>query len=197
MIEKFTYFDNEEVLLDHMIEDFGDTVSLVGDYELIEELFMSLLLDYGYEIDMLEIDRCTYDREYMLQIDNEKCSFSVEKAYVKNIDRYITTSGAIYVNDEVNSKCIRDMQDNDSVKPIIIPFTFDFDLYQLISEEENEQDNYKDDGELKSCFDFDDDNCGFTYCQCLDGNKTRFTYKGKKPLTKDMAWEIIKSHLDF
>lgn len=114
-------YDNVEQLVSdmfHTLEADDDMVSVVADKDLTVEIMQEL---FTYENIVLEYCDITvkedYDREYFCSLsydyDTEGYYFCIEPAYNDEKGKYLGTNGYILFHEDVNSKALTDMQNNE------------------------------------------------------------------------------------
>lgn len=116
-------FDTIEDLVSHMFEysdNEDNLVSVVADKEMSVEI-MKELLNYENVI----LNRCNidfdeeYDREYIVSllddVDSDNWYVNVEKSYIPDNDKYVSTDGYVLFHEDVNSKAMVDMQNNETI----------------------------------------------------------------------------------
>ncbi len=114
-------FENIEDLVSHMFEnlDGDDPVSVVADKNLAVAV-MKELLDYEDVIlDLAEVDD-NYDKEYLVSLyddtDTNYWHVSIEQIYNYEKDNYFSTDGYVLFHEDVNSKALVDMQNNEFIE---------------------------------------------------------------------------------
>lgn len=114
-------FENIEDLVAHMFEklDSDNTVSVVADKDLVVAI-MQELLDYENVIlSLAEVDT-DYDREYIVSLyddtDTDYWYVSIEQIYDYEKDKYLGNDGYILFHEDVNSKALVDMKNNEFIK---------------------------------------------------------------------------------
>lgn len=114
-------FDNIEDLVSHMFDNLDDEdilVSVIANKEMTVEIMHELLNYENVILESCEIDFDEeYDREYAVlllnDIESDKWYVNVEKSYLSEKEKYLSTGGYVLFHEDVNSKAIIDMQNND------------------------------------------------------------------------------------
>ncbi len=111
-------FESIEDLVAQMFEnlDGEDPVSVVADKDLAISI-MQELLDYENVIlSLAEIDT-DYDREYIVSLyddtDTDYWYVNIEQIYNYEKDKYFGTDGYVLFHEDVNSKALLDMKNNE------------------------------------------------------------------------------------
>lgn len=114
-------YDNVEQLVTdmfHTVEVDEDIVSVVADKDLTVEIMQEL---FTYENIYLEycdiIVKEDYDREYFCSLsydyDTEGYYFCIEPAYNSEKGKYLEMNGYVLFHEDVNSKALTDIQNNE------------------------------------------------------------------------------------
>lgn len=135
-------YDLIPIILERLEEEYY--VSVVADFETIWNIAEELYDDFGFEYNLIDVDRLEYDREYYLSI-SEDFKMCIERAYCDDKDRYLASSGIVYISENVSSKYITDCRSNvfiDDFTPII--FRYEYEEVEEL-EEDNECNPDEDD----------------------------------------------------
>lgn len=114
-------FKNVDELVAHMFENLdSDPVSVVADKDLAVAV-MKELLDYDDVIlSFANIDIHDYDKEYLVSlyddVDTDYLYVSIEQAYNYGKGKYFGTDGYVLFHENVNSKALVDMQNNENIE---------------------------------------------------------------------------------
>lgn len=115
-------FDNIEELVAYMFEKLGadESVSVVADKDLSLSIVKELL-DYNDVIlKYANVDDYEYDREYIVtlhdDIDSDSWDVSIEPIYNYEKKMYLGTDGYVLFHEDVNSKAMIDMQNNENIE---------------------------------------------------------------------------------
>lgn len=147
-------FEDIEELVDYMFENCEEqTVSVVANKDMVIEITKELLNYENTGVDICELDNDEeYDREYAVMLykesDTDKWTFGVEKIYLEDQDKYISTGDYVLFYEDVNSKAMIDMQNNEYM-PINDHDWFTVGIDEL-------EDTDEDDGDLDDDTDEDD-----------------------------------------
>lgn len=112
-------FENVEDLVDYMFENCEEqTVSVIANKEIVTDILKELLCYEDTQIDICELDTDEeYDREYAVvlykETDIDKWTFGVEKIYLEDQNKYISTGDYVLFHEDVNSKALIDAQNNE------------------------------------------------------------------------------------
>lgn len=187
---KMEFYEDAYGMLDELYDVLNKNgqVAVIGEDETIKDLAMYFTDIEEFDIALADIDSFSYDREYIMTIDDEEGTLYIEKAYNENHGTYIGVDGVIFVQDTVNSKFIVDVKNHDLVEAEFRLFTFDY--------EEIEEDDAGMDEDPQTCFEWDPDHRGFFYCECLGDTKRQFAYRGSSRLTDEAAQAIIKYRMN-
>lgn len=115
------YDDVEQLVADmfQTIEADEDVISVVADKDLVLEILQEMLTYEDVTVDYCNIDDFTYDneKEYFISLhydeDNEYWHICVEHAYNDDRDKYIGMGGYVLFHEDVNSKALIDIQNNE------------------------------------------------------------------------------------
>ncbi len=115
-------FEHVEELAAYMFEkiDGDDPVSVVVDKDLAVDV-MKELLDYNNVIlNFANVDIYDYDKEYIVSLyddtDTDYWHVSIEQLYNYEKEMYFGTDGYILFHEDVNSKALVDMLNNENVE---------------------------------------------------------------------------------
>lgn len=137
-------FDNIEDLVAYMFENSDNEdnlVSVIANKEMIVEI-MNELLDYKNVIlNSCDIDdNCDYNKEYIISlfddVDSDHWYVNVEKSYSTKTGRYLAIGGYVLFHEDVNSKAMIDMQNNE-LSPLIKHDLFVIDKETLDDESDD------------------------------------------------------------
>lgn len=151
-------FEDIEELVDYMFENCEEqTVSVVANKDITTDILKELLCYEDTEIDVCELDNNDeYDREYAVVLckdpDIDKWTFGVEKAYLEDRNKYLSTGDYVLFNEDVNSKALIDAQNNE-----YLPLG-EHDWFTVGEEELEDDDEDGEDVEEDSDDDEDDTN---------------------------------------
>ncbi len=113
-------FEDIEHLVSYMFEKLeGDEpVSVVADKNFAVEVMQELLTYNNTILNMCEIEASNeYDREYLVSLynttDEGYWNINVEKIYSYEKEKYFSIGGYVLFHEDVNSKALIDMQNND------------------------------------------------------------------------------------
>lgn len=114
-------FNTIEDLVSHMFEctdNEDNLVSVVADKEMSVEIMKELLNYENVILNSCNIDfNEEYDREYIVSllddVDSDNWYVNVEKSYIPDNDKYVSTDGYVLFHEDVNSKAMVDMQNNE------------------------------------------------------------------------------------
>ena len=122
MSDKFVFNDVEE-LVSYMFDKVNtdDPVTVAADKDLTIDVLSELLTYKDVALELAEIDTFEYDREYYVTLlydeDVDNCwRVSVEKAYNDVRNEYFGTYGYILFHEDINSKILVDIQNNENVE---------------------------------------------------------------------------------
>ncbi len=112
-------FENVEDLVSHMFEklDGDKPASVVADKNLAIAIVQELL-DYDDVIlNFANVDTYDYDKEYLVSLyddtDTDYWYVGIEQIYDYEKDIYLGTDGYVLFHEDVNSKALIDMQNNE------------------------------------------------------------------------------------
>lgn len=166
-------FGNSEDLVSHMFENLdndANLVSVIANKQMTTDIMVELLNYKNVILESCEIDyEEEYDREYIVSLFNDVESdfwyVNVEKCYLIEKNKYVSTDGYVLFHEDVNSKAMIDMQNNE-----YIPLG-DHDWFTISEEEELEDtDEYgsNEETDLDNVSDEDDSGYSITVKVGLD-----------------------------
>lgn len=114
-------FENIENLVSHMfanLDNEDNLVSVIANKKMVTDIMVELLNYKNVILESCELDYDEeYDREYIVSLFNDVESdnwhINVEKCYLAQKDKYVSTDGYILFHEDVNSKAMVDMQNNE------------------------------------------------------------------------------------
>lgn len=114
-------FENIENLVSHMfanLDNEDNLVSVIANKQMIIDIMMELLNYKNVILESCELDYDEeYDREYIVSlfddVESDNWHVNVEKCYLAQKDKYVSTDGYILFHEDVNSKALIDMQNNE------------------------------------------------------------------------------------
>lgn len=113
------YDDVEQLVADmfHTLEADEDVVSVIADKDLVLEILQEMLTYEDTTVDYCNIDSFDYDKEYFISLsydDDDECWYiCVDSAYNENKEKYNGMGGYVLFHENVNSKALTDMQNNE------------------------------------------------------------------------------------
>ena len=139
-------FENIENLVPHMFDNLDNEdnlVSVIANKKMVTDIMVELLNYKNVILESCELDYDEeYDREYIVSLFNDVESdnwhINVEKCYLLEKQKYVATEGYVLFHEDVNSKALIDMQNNECM-PL-----GDYDWFTIGNEELegiNEDDN--------------------------------------------------------
>ncbi|MBD5534517.1 MAG: hypothetical protein HDQ99_02435 [Lachnospiraceae bacterium] len=141
-------FNNIEDLVTHMFENLDNEdnlVSVVANKDITVEIMKELLAYDNVILDLCNVNSFEYDREYLLSLhdetDTDHWHVSVEQIYNYDKEMYLGTSGYVLFHEDVNSKAMLDMQNNEFM-PLGEHDWFIF--WETAAEDDYEDDNTED-----------------------------------------------------
>lgn len=116
-------FKNIEDLVLHMFDKTDNedgSVSVIADKDLALSV-MNELLDYDNTIlKYANVDDYEYDREYIVtlhdDVDSDSWDVAIEPIYNYEKEMYFGTDGYVLFHEDVNSKAMIDMQNNENIE---------------------------------------------------------------------------------
>lgn len=114
-------FKTIEDLVSHMYENSDNEdylVSVISNKEMAVEIMRELLAYENTILNSCEIDFDEeYSREYIVSlfndVESDKWHINVEKSYLSDKGKYVSTCGYVLFHEDVNSKALIDMQNNE------------------------------------------------------------------------------------
>lgn len=114
-------FENIENLVSHMFDNLDNEdnlVSVIANKKMVTDIMVELLNYKNVILESCELDYDEeYDREYIVSlfddVESDNWHVNVEKCYLVQKDKYISTDGYILFHEDVNSKAMVDMQNNE------------------------------------------------------------------------------------
>ncbi len=114
-------FDNVEDLVADMFENLDEEnhlVTVISDRELTLEIMHELLNYNNVILNSCEIDDIQdYGKEYFVSlfddVNSDNWYINVEKSYLEEKGKYLSTDGYVLFHEDVNSKAMIDMQNNE------------------------------------------------------------------------------------
>lgn len=114
-------FENIEDLVAHMFEHLDNEdnlVSVIANKQIVTDIMVELLSYKNVILNSCDIDyEEEYDREYIVSLfddaESDNWYVNVEKCYLIEKDKYVATDGYVLFHEDVNSKAMIDMQNNE------------------------------------------------------------------------------------
>lgn len=114
-------FENIEDLVSHMfanLDNENNLVSVIANKHITTGIMVELLNYKNVFLDSCEIDyEEEYDKEYIVSlfddVESDSWYVNVEKCYLPEKQKYVATEGYVLFHEEVNSKALIDMQNNE------------------------------------------------------------------------------------
>ena len=114
-------FENDEDLLSHMfanLDNEDNLVSVIANKQMIIDIMVELLNYKNVILESCELDYDEeYDREYIVSlfddVESDNWHVNIEKCYLTEKDKYVSTDGYVLFHEDVNSKALIDMQNNE------------------------------------------------------------------------------------
>lgn len=114
-------FENIENLVSHMFDNLDNEdnlVSVIANKKMVTDIMVELLNYKNVILESCELDYDEeYDREYIVSlfddVESDNWHVNVEKCYLTQKDKYVSTDGYILFHEDVNSKAMVDMQNNE------------------------------------------------------------------------------------
>ena len=114
-------FENIENLVSHMFDNLDNEdnlVSVIANKKMVTDIMVELLNYKNVILESCELDYDEeYDREYIVSlfddVESDNWHVNVEKCYLAQKDKYVSTDGYILFHEDVNSKAMVDMQNNE------------------------------------------------------------------------------------
>lgn len=115
-------FNNIEDLVSHMFEklDGDESVSVVANKELSVAIIQELLEYKNVILKYANVDDYEYDKEYIVTLhddcDSDSWDIAIEPIYNYEKEMYFGTDGYVLFHEDVNSKAMLDMQNNENIE---------------------------------------------------------------------------------
>lgn len=115
-------FENIEDLVDYMFEklDGDEPVSVVANKELSVSIIQELLEYKNVILKYANVDDYEYDKEYIVTLhddcDSDSWNIAIEPIYSYEKEMYFGTDGYVLFHEDVNSKAMLDMQNNENIE---------------------------------------------------------------------------------
>ena len=114
-------FENIEDLVSHMFANLGNEnnlVSVIANKQMITDIMVKLLNYKNVILNSCDIDyEEEYDREYIVSLfddaESDNWYVNVGKSYLPEKEKYVATEGYVLFHEDVNSKAMVDMQNNE------------------------------------------------------------------------------------
>lgn len=114
-------YENIENLVSHMFDNLDNEdnlVSVIANKKMVTDIMVELLNYKNVILESCELDYDEeYDREYIVSlfddVESDNWHVNVEKCYLVQKDKYVSTDGYILFHEDVNSKAMVDMQNNE------------------------------------------------------------------------------------
>lgn len=114
-------FENVEDLVFHMfanLDNEDNLVSVIANKQMIIDIMVELLNYKNVILESCELDYDEeYDREYIVSlfddVESDNWHINVEKCYLPEKQKYVATEGYVLFHEDVNSKAMVDMQNNE------------------------------------------------------------------------------------
>lgn len=101
----------------HTVEIDEDIVSVIANKDLVIEIMQEMLTYDNVKIDRLNIDSFVYDKEYFISLyydDDDECWYiCADQSYIYDTGKYVAMGGYILFHEDVNSKALVDIQNNE------------------------------------------------------------------------------------
>lgn len=115
-------FKNIEDLASHMFEKLNgdEPVSVVANKDLAISIMQELLEYKNVILKYANVDDYEYDKEYIVTLhddcDSDSWDIAIESIYNYEKEMYFGTDGYVLFHEDVNSKAMLDMQNNENVE---------------------------------------------------------------------------------
>ena len=114
-------FENIEDLVSHMfanLDNENNLVSVITNKSMTTDIMVELLNYKNAILNSCDIDyEEEYDREYIVSLfddaESDNWYVNVEKSYLPEKEKYVATEGYVLFHEDVNSKAMVDMQNNE------------------------------------------------------------------------------------
>ena len=100
------------------LDNEDNLVSVIANKKMVTDIMVELLNYKNVILESCELDYDEeYDREYIVSlfddVESDNWHVNVEKCYLSQKDKYVSTDGYILFHEDVNSKAMVDMQNNE------------------------------------------------------------------------------------
>lgn len=114
-------FENVEDLVSHMFDNLDNEdnlVSVIANKKMVTDIMAELLNYKNVILESCELDYDEeYDKEYIVSlfddVESDNWHVNVEKCYLPEKQKYVATEGYVLFHEDVNSKAMVDMQNNE------------------------------------------------------------------------------------
>ena len=114
-------YENIENLVSHMFDNLDNEdnlVSVIANKKMVTDIMVELLNYKNVILESCELDYDEeYDREYIVSlfddVESDNRHINVEKCYLPEKQKYVATEGYVLFHEDVNSKALIDMQNNE------------------------------------------------------------------------------------
>lgn len=114
-------FKNIENLASQMFANLNNEdnlVSVIANKQIIIDIMVELLNYKNVILENCDLDyEEEYDREYIISLfddtESDNWHVNIEKCYLTEKDKYVSTDGYVLFHEDVNSKAMIDMQNNE------------------------------------------------------------------------------------
>lgn len=114
-------FENIEDLVSHMfanLDNENNLASIITNKSMTTDIMVELLNYKNVILNSCDIDyEEKYDREYIVSlfddVESDNWYVNVEKSYLPEKEKYVATEGYVLFHEDVNSKAMVDMQNNE------------------------------------------------------------------------------------
>ncbi len=168
-------FESVEDLVAQMFKrlDGDDPVSIVADKDLAVAILQELFEYENVILSFAEVDTYNYDKEYIVSLyddtDTDYWYVSIEQMYDYEKDMYFGTDGYILFHEDVNSKALVDMQNNENIG------LSGYDWF-VISEDDDETDDNVEESDISTV----NDNTAKVDDKLNTISKATYTVNGKE-----------------
>ena len=116
-------FENIEDLASYMFDNLDNEehlITVIANKQMTTDIMVELLNYKNVILESCEIDyEEEYDREYIVSLfddtESDNWYVNVEKCYLSEKGKYVSTEGYVLFHEDVNSKAMVDMQNNEYV----------------------------------------------------------------------------------
>lgn len=170
-------FENIEDLVSHMfanLDNEDSLVSVIANKQMSTDIMVELLNYKNVILESCEIDyEEEYDREYIISlfddVESENWYVNVEKSYLIKKNKYVSTDGYVLFHEDVNSKALIDMQNNEYMTLGNHDwFTVDEDEFEDTDENSKDVDDDSDEYDTNDTNDINDSGYNITVKVGLD-----------------------------